>query len=418
MTWRVGADRNLRIVEEAEWDGDAAKKSIFKWAGFDSGKPNPRRARRGFLVYDDGNDKVKSGYKLPFAKVVGSELVASTVGVNAASNRLPQTKIPADVKRRARAVIDHYQGRIKRMRDKKKNAAVSYIDSFVDSLWAVSPSCARFLFRRIETFLSGELSAELLQTILLLDDDDDDYPAFPHFAEIVGKTVVINISGVLSKRRLLSGPPTYGEIEEAVRRATVDGEINRIVLLFDTPGGSLFGVEGLADAIWLAQREKPVISYVLYNCHSAGYWAASQGTEIVASSTAMVGCIGTYVVLRDETSRAHKMGYVYHLVTSGGVKGLGAEGTEVIEELLEDVQIMVDDAQALFNRAIVRGRPELADDVEQLADGRSFFADKALQLGLIDGVAPFEEIVSREYLPLLEEKLSIRRRALWLPTRV
>lgn len=108
-SWRVSGARNLELVEDEAWDGDAAKASIFALAGFDTDSPKPEIARRGFLVYDSSEPTLKGSYKLPFAIVRNGRLVASTAGIRAAASRLPQTDIPTNVMESARRIIDAYQ---------------------------------------------------------------------------------------------------------------------------------------------------------------------------------------------------------------------------------------------------------------------------------------------------------------------
>jgi len=106
--WTVGADRDLPIDNSQEWDGQEARDSIFRWAGFDDDDPDPARARRGFLIYDANEPELRGSYKLPFAHVRSGELKASPPGLRAAASRLPQTDAPQDVLDRARAMLDHY----------------------------------------------------------------------------------------------------------------------------------------------------------------------------------------------------------------------------------------------------------------------------------------------------------------------
>jgi HK97 family phage prohead protease len=111
--WKVGASRNLSIDEDSSWDGAAAKAAIFEHANFDGDKPDTTFARKGFLVYDAANPKLKGSYKLPFATVKDGRLVAIAAGIRNAASRLPQTDIPDDVAKKARAVIDHYEAKMK-----------------------------------------------------------------------------------------------------------------------------------------------------------------------------------------------------------------------------------------------------------------------------------------------------------------
>lgn len=111
--WKVGASRNLPIGDDAAWDGPAAQESIFDHAGFDGDAPDSSFARKGFLVYDAANAGEKGAYKLPFAKMVDGRLTAMPAALRAAASRLPQADIPDEARAKARAVLDHYEARIK-----------------------------------------------------------------------------------------------------------------------------------------------------------------------------------------------------------------------------------------------------------------------------------------------------------------
>ena len=110
---KVGASTGLPIDDESEWDGAEAEASIFEHCDFDGDDPDTNFARKGFLVYDAANPKLKGSYKQPFARVVDGRLTALASGVRAAASRLPQAHIPDDVAEKARAVIDHYEAKMK-----------------------------------------------------------------------------------------------------------------------------------------------------------------------------------------------------------------------------------------------------------------------------------------------------------------
>lgn len=110
--WTNSSDKTLPISVQAKWDGDAAKDRVFEWAGFNSGKPDPDKAKKAFLAYNRDKPNLKGSYKLPFADIINGKLRASTSGLRASSSRLQSTDIPEDIKRSARSTIDSY---IKRM---------------------------------------------------------------------------------------------------------------------------------------------------------------------------------------------------------------------------------------------------------------------------------------------------------------
>jgi hypothetical protein len=105
--WKVGAAKSLPIEDSDDWDGAAAQKSIFAWAGGDDF--DPAKARKGFLVYDASAPELRGSYKLPIAHVVDGELKVPKGAIRAAASRLPDTDIPDDVKKDAGAVLDAYK---------------------------------------------------------------------------------------------------------------------------------------------------------------------------------------------------------------------------------------------------------------------------------------------------------------------
>ena len=107
--WKVGASRDLPLETSGAWDGGAAAERMLHDAGFNSNKPDPEKAKLGFLVYDAAAPKFKGSYKLPFADIFGGELRAVKSGIDAAASRLPDTDIPESVRQDARGVLDAYE---------------------------------------------------------------------------------------------------------------------------------------------------------------------------------------------------------------------------------------------------------------------------------------------------------------------
>ena len=89
-----------------------------------------------------------------------------------------------------------------------------------------------------------------------------------------GNVAIIPIKGGIVKNRhwrLTSAR----EGQAAVNAAKVDPDIEKILLWFDTPGGSVDGIGEFGEAIKAAAKEKEVIAQVDGMCASAGLWLAS-----------------------------------------------------------------------------------------------------------------------------------------------
>lgn len=105
--WKCGASRTLPIDDSDSWDGPAAEKAIFEWAGGEDF--SPAKAKKAFLAYNAAKPKERGSYKLPIATVKDGRLTVPKGAIRAAASRLPQADIPANVQAEARAALDHYE---------------------------------------------------------------------------------------------------------------------------------------------------------------------------------------------------------------------------------------------------------------------------------------------------------------------
>lgn len=110
--WKVGASRNLPVVDDSDWDDEIAEKSILAHADFDGDSPDTTFARKGFLAYDAANAEEVGSYRVPFAKMVDGRLTVTKSGLTAASSWLDKASLPEDVTAKARAVINHYEAKM------------------------------------------------------------------------------------------------------------------------------------------------------------------------------------------------------------------------------------------------------------------------------------------------------------------
>jgi signal peptide peptidase SppA len=220
------------------------------------------------------------------------------------------------------------------------------------------------------------------------DDEGDDEPGY----KVVNGVAIICIDGQMSKRGSSFGGCSTVETRKAVRAAADDWMVRSIILHICSPGGTVSGTSDLADDVLAARGKKPVFAYIADMGCSAAYWVASQCERIYANTTAVVGSIGTYTVLEDDTGFSEQMGIKYRVVSTGEYKGLGADGA-VTDKLVADVQREVDELNAPFLAAVTNGRAGKIADVPAIADGRAHVGEQARQLGLIDEIASLDAAI-------------------------
>lgn len=212
----------------------------------------------------------------------------------------------------------------------------------------------------------------------------------------VGDTAVISIRGTMMKAQSsMSESTSTVAVRQQLREAARDKSIDSILMLFDTPGGTVAGTEALAADIRDAGAVKPVFGYIEDLCASAGIWSASQCHQLFTHESAQVGSIGTFMVVQDLSARADQLGIKVHVIKTGAYKGAGVPGAPITEAQLAYWQERVDQLNGMFLQAVAGGRRMSLEQVKTLADGRTHVGRDALKLGLVDGVQSLDQTLAQ-----------------------
>lgn len=205
---------------------------------------------------------------------------------------------------------------------------------------------------------------------------------------------VISLRGPLMKyASSLSGGTSTVYVRRAIRGAVADEAVRAIVLLIDSPGGTVAGTYDLAADVAWAAKQKRVVAFIEDLGASAAYWIASQASAVYANATAIVGSLGTFAVIYDQSAQAKKLGIKVHVVRAGAFKGAGTAGTEVTEAQLAEWQRVIDQINEHFIAGVSAGRKLSQAAVRELADGRVHVGAAAVANKLIDGVQSFDEVL-------------------------
>lgn len=215
-------------------------------------------------------------------------------------------------------------------------------------------------------------------------------------SRVVNNVAIIQVRGLIVKDPgLLTafGFATSSRmIEMAVRQATADEEVKQILIVFDSPGGSVSGLREAADAVLEAREAKTVIAQVDGMCASAAYYIASQCTRIIAGRNDLVGSLGTRMLLYDFSKMFEKEGVEAVPFDTGEHKSAGVMGAELTEPQRAEFQRIVDFFGADFRAIIERGRVKMdRGTVAELFDGRIWPGVEAKRLGLIDKIGTLRE---------------------------
>jgi len=165
------------------------------------------------------------------------------------------------------------------------------------------------------------------------------------------------------------------------------------MLYVNSPGGTVVGTHELANRISeLAATGYTIASYTEDQKCSAAEYLTAGCTVNLATSSAIVGSIGTMLALVDASKFLEKFGIQFNVFTSGKYKALGHPGKSLSPEQAEWCQEFVNDRAAEFKRHMTNHRPGLEP---AHMEGQIFTGAVAAEIGLIDStVSCFEEALS------------------------
>lgn len=217
-----------------------------------------------------------------------------------------------------------------------------------------------------------------------------------------GGIAVLPVFGVLSHRmHLFQDVSASGTSAEALLlqfRALVDSpEVGAIILDIDSPGGSVFGIPELAEAVFQARQVKPVWAVANSMAASAAYWVASQASELIVTPSGEVGSIGVFSMHADYSKQAEAEGVKVTYIFAGRHKVEGNPFEPLAEEAAAYEQGRVDEIYGAFTKDVARGRgvSQAKARGEEFGEGRMVGAARAVAEGLADRVETLQDAIDR-----------------------
>lgn len=198
---------------------------------------------------------------------------------------------------------------------------------------------------------------------------------------------------------------TYGySVKEMLADIGEDESIKGVLLLMNTPGGTINGSKAIADGVSAYQQAtgKPVYAYVQSISASGGMWSMAGADRIIADEGSLVGSIGVILgnLLYYDDPVAVDQGILFGGVeTRGGIKSttlaagdgkdFGNPYRQPSEKELAAIQANLDDLYDLFREHVAEQRGLSDEDIRDL--GAMVYSPRRAQaFGLVDEVADFD----------------------------
>lgn len=187
----------------------------------------------------------------------------------------------------------------------------------------------------------------------------------------------LRIEGVITEdRRLL----------EVIEEARTDTSARAMLLVIDSPGGSMAGGEALHGALKRFAEQKPIVALMGGTAASAGYMIAMPAQHVLAREATVTGSIGVLLQSFDVSELMARLGVRPDILTTGPFKAQPNPFQPLTDQGRAEMMRVLEDLHGQFIAMVVAGRRMDEARVRPLADGRVFTGRQALGLGLIDAI--------------------------------
>ncbi|MBN2398862.1 MAG: signal peptide peptidase SppA [Candidatus Aminicenantes bacterium] len=233
----------------------------------------------------------------------------------------------------------------------------------------------------------------------------------------VKKIAVIFAAGEINMGRSGGQSLLGGEVLGAdtlagqLRQARNNYAVKAVVLRVDSPGGSAVASDIILREAELLAKKKPLVISMSDMAASGGYWISMSAQKILAwpeTITGSIGIISGKFVLK---GLYDKLGITKEIVKTTEFAGMYSDykpfSQREKEKVLADMQVIYNE----FLRKVAGNRKLAVAEVDQIARGRVWSGQAALDLRLVDGLGGLNEALTEArklaHIPLAE-KVGVR----------
>jgi protease-4 len=209
-----------------------------------------------------------------------------------------------------------------------------------------------------------------------------------------------NVAVVVAVGTILDGTQSAGTIggdstAALLRGALSDKSVEAVVLRVDSPGGSVFASEVIANEIVALQAAgKPVVASMGSVAASGGYWISAVADKVIASPATVTGSIGVFGMFPTYQRSLDAVGIATDGVGTTPWVGQLRPDREMSQAMKQLFQLSVNDIYDDFISGVATSRDMDKSAVDKVAQGQVWSGIDALEFGLIDQLGTFDDAVS------------------------
>jgi protease-4 len=173
---------------------------------------------------------------------------------------------------------------------------------------------------------------------------------------------------------------------ELIREIAENEASEALILVIDSPGGTVTGSEILYGELKELAKTKPVVAVIRNMGTSGAYAVALSSEQIFARETSIIGSIGVVFQWADVHELLARLGVDMPTVKSAPLKAEPNPYTEASPEAKAMIARLVNGSLDWFVSIVAEGRKIEVAKARRLANGEVFTGKESLQNGLIDAL--------------------------------
>ena len=215
------------------------------------------------------------------------------------------------------------------------------------------------------------------------------------------KTSDNKIAVVVARGTIMDGDQPPGTIggdstSRLIKDAYEDEAVKAIVLRVDSGGGGVFASEVIRQELLKAQEKGiKVIASMGNVAASGGYWISTNADEIWASHNTITGSIGIFGLLPTVDKSLKNIGINTDGVSTGKLDA-GGDPTKGLSPMFKNIiQAEIEHGYDKFITLVSESRGIDKKQVDNIAQGRVWAGETALELGLVDQLGNIKDAINR-----------------------
>ena len=211
----------------------------------------------------------------------------------------------------------------------------------------------------------------------------------------------LRLSGVIGQAGFMRSGLNITALDQLIDKLFSNKKSPAVALIINSPGGSPTQSSLIAEKIIKKskQKNKKVMAFVEDVAASGGYWLACASDEIYIDTNSILGSIGVISPGFGFVELIKKIGIERRVYTSGKSKSFLDPFKAAKEDDIERLQSIQEQIHENFIEYVKkrRGSKIIEKDFNEVFSGLFWVGQKAIDLGLADGLGSIYDIIEKKF---------------------